>query len=100
MKAFSIERYGKHTGRITEAPAPVVGEHDVLVQIHASSINVLDAKIAKGEFKLILPYALPLTLGNDLAGVVLSVGSAVRASSRVTKSMPALPSSASVRSPS
>ncbi|KAJ8703677.1 hypothetical protein PYW08_016919 [Mythimna loreyi] len=78
MKAFSIERYGKHTGRITEAPAPVVGEHDVLVQIHASSINVLDAKIAKGEFKLILPYALPLTLGNDLAGVVLSVGSAVR----------------------
>ncbi|EIK71654.1 alcohol dehydrogenase GroES-like domain/oxidoreductase, zinc-binding dehydrogenase family protein [Pseudomonas synxantha BG33R] len=78
MKAFSIERYGKQTGRITEAPTPVVGEHDVLVQVHASSVNVLDAKIAKGEFKLILPYALPLILGNDLAGVVLSVGSAVR----------------------
>ena len=78
MKAFSIERYGKHTGRVTEAPAPAVGEHDVLVQVHASSVNVLDAKIAKGEFKLILPYALPLILGNDLAGVVLSVGSAVR----------------------
>ncbi|QOY70161.1 NADP-dependent oxidoreductase [Pseudomonas sp. OST1909] len=78
MKAFSIERYGKQTGRITEAPTPVVGEHDVLVQVHASSVNVLDAKIAKGEFKLILPYALPLILGNDLAGVVLSVGAAVR----------------------
>lgn len=78
MKAFSIEHYGKHTGRVTEAPAPQVGEHDVLVQVHASSVNVLDAKIAKGEFKLILPYALPLILGNDLAGVVLSVGSAVR----------------------
>ncbi len=78
MKAFSIERYGKQAGRITEAPTPVVGEHDVLVQVHASSVNVLDAKIAKGEFKLILPYALPLVLGNDLAGVVLSVGSAVR----------------------
>ncbi|MGR3964136.1 NADP-dependent oxidoreductase [Pseudomonas sp. 910_23] len=78
MKAFSIERYGKQTGRITEAPTPVVGEHDVLVQVHASSVNVLDAKIAKGEFKLILPYALPLILGNDLAGVVLSVGTAVR----------------------
>ena len=78
MKAFSIERYGKQPGRLTEAPAPVVGEHDVLVQVRASSVNVLDAKIAKGEFKLILPYALPLTLGNDLAGVVLSVGAAVR----------------------
>lgn len=78
MKAFSIERYGKQTGRITEAPTPVVGEHDVLVQVHASSVNVLDAKIAKGEFKLILPYALPLILGNDLAGVVRSVGAAVR----------------------
>ena len=78
MKAFSIERYGKQTGRITEAPTPVVGEHDVLVQVHASSVNVLDAKIAKGEFKLILPYALPLILGNELAGVVLSVGTAVR----------------------
>ncbi|WPN50258.1 NADP-dependent oxidoreductase [Pseudomonas sp. P9_2] len=78
MKAFSIERYGKQAGRITEAPTPVVGEHDVLVQVHASSVNVLDAKIAKGEFKLILPYALPLILGNDLAGVVLSVGAAVR----------------------
>lgn len=78
MKAFSIERYGKQPGRLTEAPAPVVGEHDVLVQVQASSVNVLDAKIAKGEFKLILPYALPLTLGNDLAGVVLGVGAAVR----------------------
>lgn len=78
MKAFSIERYGKQPGRLIEAPAPVVGEHDVLVQVRASSVNVLDAKIAKGEFKLILPYALPLTLGNDLAGVVLSVGAAVR----------------------
>ncbi|MBH3370318.1 NADP-dependent oxidoreductase [Pseudomonas carnis] len=78
MKAFSIERYGKQPGRLTEAPAPVVGEHDVLVQVRASSVNVLDAKIAKGEFKLILPYAMPLTLGNDLAGVVLSVGAAVR----------------------
>lgn len=78
MKAFSIERYGKQPGRLIEAPAPIVGEHDVLVQVRASSVNVLDAKIAKGEFKLVLPYALPLTLGNDLAGVVLSVGAAVR----------------------
>ena len=77
MKAFSIERYGKQTGRITEAPTPVVGEHDVLVQVHASSVNVLDSKISKGEFKLILPYKFPLIMGNDLAGVVVRVGPGV-----------------------
>ncbi|EFQ62906.1 oxidoreductase, zinc-binding [Pseudomonas fluorescens WH6] len=37
----------------------------------------MDSKIRAGEFKLILPYALPLVLGNDLAGVVVGIGSAV-----------------------
>jgi NADPH:quinone reductase-like Zn-dependent oxidoreductase len=77
MKAFLIDRYGKNSGRIGETPAPVVGAHDVLIEVHASSVNVLDSKIRKGEFKLILPYAFPLVLGNDLAGVVVEVGSQV-----------------------
>jgi len=77
MKAFLIDRYGKNSGRIGEAPVPVVGVRDVLIEVHASSVNVLDSKISSGEFKLILPYALPLILGNDLAGVVVEVGSQV-----------------------
>lgn len=77
MKAFLIDRYGKSPGRIAEAPAPVVGAHDVLIEVHACSVNVLDSKISKGEFKLILPYSFPLILGNDLAGVVVEVGSKV-----------------------
>src|SRR5213078_2569553 len=51
---------------------------DVLVQVHAASLNQLDSKIRDGEFKLILPYRLPLILGNDVAGVVVRVGSNVR----------------------
>lgn len=78
MKAFLIDRYGKNNGRIAEVPAPEVGAHDVLVQVHSTSVNVLDSKISTGEFKLILPYSFPLILGNDLAGVVVSVGSGVR----------------------
>lgn len=78
MKAFSIDRYGKNKGRISEAPTPEVGAHDILVQVHAASVNVLDSKISTGEFKLILPYSFPLILGNDLAGVVVSVGPSVR----------------------
>ncbi|MFN3355382.1 MAG: NADP-dependent oxidoreductase [Pseudomonas sp.] len=77
MKAFLIDRYGKHPGRIGEVPAPLVGERDVLVQVQAASVNLLDAKIRSGAFKLILPYTFPLVLGNDLAGVVVQVGAAV-----------------------
>lgn len=78
MKAFFIERYGKRQGRLGELPDPEVGPDDVLVQVHASSVNPLDVKIRSGEFKLILPYRLPLVLGNDLAGVVVRVGSGVQ----------------------
>jgi NADPH:quinone reductase-like Zn-dependent oxidoreductase len=59
-------------------PEPDVRDHDVLVAIHAASLNQLDAKIRDGEFKLILPYRLPLILGNDVAGVVVRVGPKVR----------------------
>lgn len=78
MKAFFIDRYGKQNGRIGELPDPAVGVHDVLIQVHATSVNPLDSKIKTGEFKLILPYAFPLVLGNDLAGVVVRTGSAVK----------------------
>lgn len=79
MKAFFIDRYGsKSSGRIGQLPEPEVRDNDVLIQIHAASVNLLDSKIKKGEFKLILPYRLPLILGNDLAGVVVRVGRNVR----------------------
>lgn len=78
MKAFMIERYGDKAGvRAGEMPDPPVGADDVLVRIHAASVNPLDLKLRDGDFKTILPYRLPLVLGNDLAGVVVQVGSAV-----------------------
>src|SRR5712692_4363188 len=79
MRAFIVDRYGKKDGvRIGEMPDPDVRENDVLVQVHAAAVNLLDSKIRNGEFKLILPYRLPLILGNDVAGVVVRVGSRVR----------------------
>lgn len=79
MKAFTIHRYGrKEIGRIAEAPEPEVREDDVLIQIHAASVNPLDVKIRSGEFKLVLPYRMPLVLGHDVAGMVVSVGPRVR----------------------
>ena len=78
MKAFFIERYGKQNGRIGDVPEPLIGENDVLIEVHGSSINPLDLKIRSGEFKMILPYQMPLILGNDVAGVVLGTGAAVK----------------------
>lgn len=79
MKAFAIDRYkSKDGGRIVDMPQPEIGDNDVLVQIHAAGVNLLDAKIADGEFKIFLPYRFPLVLGNDVAGVVVDVGSRVR----------------------
>lgn len=79
MKAFIVDRYGSTDGlRAAEVAEPQLRDEDVLVQIHAASVNVLDSKIKAGEFKLILPYRLPLILGNDLAGVVVRVGSRVQ----------------------
>jgi NADPH:quinone reductase-like Zn-dependent oxidoreductase len=79
MKAFLIDRYGKkETGRIADVGTPELHDDDVLVRVHAASVNALDTKIRTGEFKLILPYRLPLILGNDLAGTVERVGAGVR----------------------
>lgn len=78
MRAFLIDRYGKkESGRVGDLPQPALRDGDVLVRVHAASVNALDNKIRTGEFKLILPYRLPLILGNDMAGTVVSVGSGV-----------------------
>jgi NADPH:quinone reductase-like Zn-dependent oxidoreductase len=79
MKAFVVDRYGRKNGiRAVDMSVPEPREDDLLIEIHAAGVNPLDSKIRDGEFKLILPYRLPLILGNDLAGVVVRVGSRVR----------------------
>ncbi|MBP8938921.1 NADP-dependent oxidoreductase [Agrobacterium genomosp. 3] len=79
MKSFLIDRYKKGGAlRLGEIPEPELRANDVLVEIRAASVNLLDNKIRDGEFKLILPYRLPLVLGNDVAGVVIRAGANVR----------------------
>ena len=79
MKAFVLDRYGKHRAlQATDLPTPELRDDEVLVQVHAAGLNQLDSKIRDGEFKLILPYRLPIVLGHDVAGVVVQVGPRVR----------------------
>ncbi|WP_342331573.1 NADP-dependent oxidoreductase [Pedobacter sp. FW305-3-2-15-E-R2A2] len=79
MKAYIVEKYHKKLGlKLTDLPKPEVGENDILVEVCASGVNLLDSKIKSGEFKLILPYKLPLILGHDVAGVITQVGKNVQ----------------------
>jgi len=79
MKAFIIDKYkSKEGGRIGIMPEPKLQLDEVLVEVHAAGINLLDSKIRNGEFKLILPYKTPFVLGHDVAGVVTKVGARVQ----------------------
>ncbi|MER8564856.1 NADP-dependent oxidoreductase [Mesorhizobium sp. M0924] len=79
MKAFVVDKYNKKgILRLAEMPEPELLDNDVLVEVHAAGVNLLDSKIRTGEFKLVLPYRRPFILGHDVAGRVVRVGSKVR----------------------
>lgn len=79
MKAFILERYGKNQQlQLGDLPDPTMGPNDLLVKVEAAALNQLDAKIAAGAFKPILPYRPPLVLGHDVAGTVIAVGAKVK----------------------
>jgi NADPH:quinone reductase-like Zn-dependent oxidoreductase len=79
MRAHVLRRYGKKRAlELADMPTPEPGDDEVLVQVHAAGVNPLDSRIRDGEFKLILPYRLPLILGHDVAGKVCRVGARVR----------------------
>ena len=79
MKAFVVDKYKKQGAlRLANLPEPELRDDDVLVQVHATGVNLLDSKVRDGEFKLILPYRPPFVLGHDVAGIVVRVGPRVR----------------------
>lgn len=78
MKAFIVRKFSKKEKlQQTEVIEPVVGEYDVLVQVHAAGVNLLDSLTRNGDFKIFLPYKPPFILGHDVAGVITQVGSKV-----------------------
>jgi alcohol dehydrogenase len=80
MRAFLLNGYGGIDDHVKLAvvadPAPGAG--DVLIEIHAASLNPIDFKIARGDLKRVSKYQLPRTFGFDASGVVLSAGARAR----------------------
>lgn len=78
MKAAQLEEYGDASVmRINEVEVPVVGPGKLLVEVHASSINPFDTSVREGYMKEAIPLELPVTLGGDIAGVVMDTGDGV-----------------------
>ena len=78
MKALILKRYGGADQiEFADIPRPAIKPDEILVQVHAAGLNPIDYMIPKGAFKPILKFQLPATMGSDLAGIVVAVGSRV-----------------------
>jgi NADPH:quinone reductase-like Zn-dependent oxidoreductase len=77
MRAYVLDSLDA-APRAVEAPRPEIGAGDVLVRVLASSVNPHDAHVISGAAQAYMEYRFPITLGNDLAGVVEEVGADVR----------------------
>lgn len=78
MKALVLKRYGKADQiEFADVPNPLIKPNEILVRIHAVGLNPIDYMIPKGAFKPMLKFDLPATLGSDLAGTVVEIGSQV-----------------------
>nr|WP_036303251.1 NADP-dependent oxidoreductase [Methylotenera sp. L2L1] len=79
MKAFILKRYGKSDQQeFADIPLSAIKPNEMLVQVYAVGLNPIDYMIAKGAFKAIIKFQLPTTMGSDLAGIVVEVGSRVK----------------------
>lgn len=78
MNAWRIHRYGGPDALVRDVvPRPEPGPDDVLVKVHAASVNPIDWKIREGKLAAVMPLELPKTLGRDCAGEIVQMGARV-----------------------
>lgn len=73
MRAITISEYGG-SPVVSELPRPTARRGQVLIKVHAASVNPMDRNIAAGGMKEQMPGTFPMVLGADLAGVVEALG--------------------------
>jgi NADPH2:quinone reductase len=78
MRAITLDGPDTAPALRDDLPDPTLADNEVLVRVHASSVNPVDNSIAAGLLaQMGVQYEYPVTLGRDYAGVVEQVGSAV-----------------------
>jgi NADPH2:quinone reductase len=76
MRAFTLESFDAPPA-VRDLPVPEPGDSEVLVRVHASSVNAVDAAILAGMLKGMVEHEFPVVLGRDYAGLVDQVGARV-----------------------
>jgi NADPH:quinone reductase-like Zn-dependent oxidoreductase len=76
MKALALEAFDVPPA-VIDVPEPVAGPGEVLVRVHASSVNAFDVGVAAGFMKDFMPYEFPAVIGSDVAGSIEAVGDGV-----------------------
>jgi len=75
MKAVRIHSYGgPEVLNYEQAPRPTPGEGEVLIRVHATSINPFDVAVRSGYMAGFFNHSLPLILGTDVSGVFEELG--------------------------
>jgi NADPH:quinone reductase-like Zn-dependent oxidoreductase len=78
MQAVRIHGYGgADVLTLEEVPRPAPQAGEVLVQVHATSVNPFDVALRSGYMAGFFDHTLPLILGTDVAGIVEGVGAGV-----------------------
>lgn len=78
VKAIRIHNYGGPEAlQYENAPRPIAQAGEVLIRVHATSVNPIDWKVREGHMKDFWPHKFPLILGWDLSGVVEELGTDV-----------------------
>lgn len=78
MKVISYDHFGPADAMsLAERPDPVAGKGQVVVAVHATSVNVIDSRVRDGRMGPLVSKTFPKTPGADVAGVVLAVGPGV-----------------------
>ena len=79
MKAAQHTSYNKNNIalNLTDIAKPHIKPNQVLVKVTAAGVNPLDNMISRGDVKMIVPYKLPQTAGNEGVGLVEEVGAGV-----------------------
>ncbi len=77
MRAFTLDSFDAPPSVRDDMPAPAPGADQVLVRVHASSVNPADAAVVAGQLSGMAEHVFPVVIGRDFAGTVEQVGSAV-----------------------
>ncbi len=78
MKAAQINEYGGPAViTINEVDKPTLGDGQVLVEVHAASLNPFDTTVRAGYMKEMITLQFPVTLGGDIAGIVKEIAEGV-----------------------